>query len=244
MKVGGNVHFRQAWRVDRAERVAQLVVDPARQDEAVALDPEQCTSFGQAFYNQRRGIEQAIGNVADTVSLVLQGLAVDRLVQAQAQLRDPADCEQRRQPGHHEGQRGQQVECRGQVTAPLGLGHFAVAGDDEVSVGVAALTLTFCQGLEHIAAEPRVVFFRSIVDVVARRPAAVGGEAGAIRGQPVYRRVFPQSCEGGIQAAEVETIGRIGEVEVLLQRLALERVLALAADPVLELDCAGELQQR
>jgi len=62
-----------------------------------------------------------------------------------------------------------------------------------------------------------------------------------LRWQAVTVRVVGEAFERGIQATEVEPLWVIGEAKMLLQRPAPGGVLALLANPVLELHFAGEL---
>ncbi|MNE88678.1 hypothetical protein D3C80_1860070 [compost metagenome] len=84
MEVGRDIQFGQPRRVARAQWVAYLVVDSARQDKTIGFDPEDFCTFGQALHCQGRGIEQTVSNVADAIGLRLQRLAIDRLIQPQA----------------------------------------------------------------------------------------------------------------------------------------------------------------
>lgn len=56
--------------------------------------------------------------------------------------------------------------------------------------------------------------------------------------------VGAKALQRGVQPTEVEALAAVGQPEVLLERLALGRVFALLAEPVLHQPFAGELQQR
>ncbi|MNO63394.1 hypothetical protein D3C76_541010 [compost metagenome] len=243
VKILGGVDLRQARRRNRAQGIADLVVDAAGGDEGIILDFENRCAPAQSVEGQGNGVEQPPGDVGDAVLLVMQGLAVDRLVYAQAQLSDTAERQQRGKAWHNESQCSQQVERGDQVAAPPGFGHVTVAGNDEVGIVVTALALTLGQGLEHVSGDPRVVLAGPIVHVGAWRPDPVVVEVAMLRGQPVCVRVVGEAFEGGVKAAEVEPLRAIGQPEMLLERLPSGRILALLADPVLHCDLGAELQQ-
>ncbi|WP_368044559.1 PE domain-containing protein [Pseudomonas sp. DVZ6] len=88
------------------------------------------------------------------------------MVDSRRELRNAADGEQWCQFRQYHDQGGQQIDGIDHIAAPARLVHLLIAGNDEVSVGIAALALTQAQGFEQIAVELRAVFVRTVVDVV------------------------------------------------------------------------------
>lgn len=125
----------------------------------------------------------------------------------------------------------------------LDWGHFAVTGDDEIGVVIGALALALCQCLKQVTGYERVVGVWPVIDIGARRPRAVIVEIAMFRRQPVAEGVSAQALQRGVEAAELNALGGIGQPEMLFERLAFGRVLALLADPVLQQVFIGELQQ-
>ncbi|WP_420713670.1 PE domain-containing protein [Pseudomonas sp. RtIB026] len=88
------------------------------------------------------------------------------MIDPSRELGNATQSKQRRQFWQYHGQGGQQIDGIDHIAAPARLVHLLIAGNDEVSVGIAALALTQAQGFEQIAVELRAVFVRTVVDVV------------------------------------------------------------------------------
>ena len=181
------------WWTGRAQRIAELPVDLARHDKTIAFELEQGLDACAALRCQRYGVEQPPGDVANPILFGFQAVAIDHLIQAQAQLGNTSERQQWRQPRHHQAQWRQQVERVGEVASPSGFGNLAIGGDDKIGIVVAALALALGQGCEHIPGQFGVVFARFVIHVGSGRPDAIIVEITVFRRQAVPVRVVAKA---------------------------------------------------
>ncbi|MCY1430569.1 hypothetical protein D9M71_465190 [compost metagenome] len=95
--------WKPRW-AGRAQRIAELPVDLARHDKTIAFELEQGLDACCALRCQRYGVEQPPGDVAHPILFGFQAVAVDHLIQAQAQLGNATERQKGRQPRHHQAQ--------------------------------------------------------------------------------------------------------------------------------------------